>query len=310
MYSSYCGEFNSKNTNSSMKKSFFFLLIVVAPLLIPNKNAIAQSKTFTVPGGWSIIQSATYAKLMKSISSPGNVYVIAVDITNNNGSVIPLYDPPNPPFASSTKPSPGFPVGDINFWWQKDKSAFAVTNCSFFALTTAFSAEVSHVLQQSWDLRSTGRKYGAEEGQRWICFNDGYATIGDGPNVPITTNYYVSAKSYYGGIGPTIIGGLHPIDIGADRNDAIGRTMIGIKDWDGDGRKESVYILTAEKLTQAEAYNFLRYTFQCDQTIMLDGSGSTQMICKGNEYVVSSDKGDPIHLSRRKFPVALRIRSK
>lgn len=270
--------------------------------------AVGVCSPFTPPSGWAVVKTATYAKLMRPTT--GNINVIVANIKNNNATVIPLYDPPTPNFASTTTPSPLFPKGDIWFWWNKDITAFGVANCSYFDRAWPHTTtELTHALQQSWSLRSTGKLYGQSSYQRWICFNNGYATIGDGPNVPITTNYYTSASAYYGGIGSTVLGGLHPVNASAQPATAQGRTMVGIKDCDGDGLKEIVYILTADNLTQSAAYDILRLTFQCDQTIMFDGGGSTQMICKGVEYVTSSDNTNPLYYQRRKVPVTLRVRS-
>ncbi len=69
--------------------------------------------------------------------------------------------------------------------------------------------------------------------------------------------------------------------------DKTGRTFIGVKDKDGDRLNETILIFTSKKATQPQAANVLK-SFGATQVIMLDGGGSTQLICQGNSYIDSS----------------------
>ncbi|NEQ41657.1 MAG: phosphodiester glycosidase family protein [Okeania sp. SIO3I5] len=66
-----------------------------------------------------------------------------------------------------------------------------------------------------------------------------------------------------------------------------GRTFIGVKDKDSDRLNETILIFTSKKATQPHAAKVLK-SFGATQVIMLDGGGSTQLICQGNTYIDSS----------------------
>ncbi|MEB3342110.1 phosphodiester glycosidase family protein [Okeania sp.] len=68
--------------------------------------------------------------------------------------------------------------------------------------------------------------------------------------------------------------------------DQTGRTFIGVKDKDGDRLNETILIFTSKKATQLHAANVLK-SFGATEVIMLDGGGSTQLICQGNSYIDS-----------------------
>ncbi len=69
-----------------------------------------------------------------------------------------------------------------------------------------------------------------------------------------------------------------------------GRTFAGLADEDGDGRYETLLIFNSETATQPRAAAALR-AFGAEDLLMLDGGGSTQLICQGRLYIAS---GRPI----------------
>ncbi len=84
---------------------------------------------------------------------------------------------------------------------------------------------------------------------------------------------------------PNIIVGLQEnADKGVE--DKTGRTFIGVQDKDGDRLNETVLIFTSEQSTQPHTAKVLK-SFGAAQVIMLDGGGSTQLICQGNNYISS-----------------------
>ncbi|NET16135.1 MAG: phosphodiester glycosidase family protein [Okeania sp. SIO1H6] len=84
---------------------------------------------------------------------------------------------------------------------------------------------------------------------------------------------------------PNLIVGLQE---NADKGvkDKTGRTFIGVKDKDGDHLNETILIFTSKQAAQPHAANVLK-SFGATQVIMLDGGGSTQLICQGNNYITS-----------------------
>ena len=95
-------------------------------------------------------------------------------------------------------------------------------------------------------------------------------------------------REFYSSEAGNIIGGLKP-DADKGLNDETGRTFIGIKDSNWDGYAETLLIFNSETATQFHAAEVLRY-FGASDAIMLDGGGSTQLICNGTNYISSPRK--------------------
>ncbi|MBN1147442.1 MAG: phosphodiester glycosidase family protein [Anaerolineales bacterium] len=84
---------------------------------------------------------------------------------------------------------------------------------------------------------------------------------------------------------PDIIGGL--TEHANKRADfAVGRTFIGVDDRDQDGAYEIVLALNTLSATQAQVAATLR-SFGADEVMMLDGGGSTQLLCKSGHHIAS-----------------------
>ena len=92
-------------------------------------------------------------------------------------------------------------------------------------------------------------------------------------------------REFYSSEASNIIAGLKP-DADKGLNDETGRTFIGIKDNNWDGIMETVLIFTSQSATQFHAAEVLRY-FGAREVIMLDGGGSTQLLCEGTSYISS-----------------------
>lgn len=90
---------------------------------------------------------------------------------------------------------------------------------------------------------------------------------------------------FYSSEASNIIGGLKP-DADKGLNDETGRTFIGIKDNNWDGIMETVLIFTSQSSTQFHAAEVLRY-FGAREVMMLDGGGSTQLLCEDTNYISS-----------------------
>lgn len=85
------------------------------------------------------------------------------------------------------------------------------------------------------------------------------------------------------GAGPNIIGGLTPYANLPDRYVSRQRTFIGVVD------NDIILILNSKDATQYEAAQILqRFGVNENKIIMLDGGGSTQMICEDESYITST----------------------
>lgn len=92
-------------------------------------------------------------------------------------------------------------------------------------------------------------------------------------------------RELYSSESANIIGGLKP-DADKGLNTETGRTFVGVKDSNYDGLSETVLIFTSPAATQYRAAEVLRY-FGASEVIMLDGGGSTQLICRNSNYISS-----------------------
>ncbi|MDX1687921.1 MAG: hypothetical protein R3248_08055 [Candidatus Promineifilaceae bacterium] len=64
----------------------------------------------------------------------------------------------------------------------------------------------------------------------------------------------------------------------------LGRTYVGVADGDQDGLGEILLLYSATAATQETAVDTLR-TFGAREIMMLDGGGSTQLLCQGQSFI-------------------------
>ena len=95
----------------------------------------------------------------------------------------------------------------------------------------------------------------------------------------------LSSEALYGSTAPDIVAGLAE-DAHKAIKKYVGRTFIGLVDKDGNRKLETVLILTTRTARQVDAAEVLR-DFGAQKVMMLDGGGSTQMICQDKPYISS-----------------------
>jgi hypothetical protein len=158
--------------------------------------------------------------------------------------------------------------------------AFCVSNGTFF-LDMRDGARVDPTVL-SFPLKHEGVvvSEGAESrrfrsARLMLELQDGHATIAP-----------LSRQSLYSSEAPDVVVGLSPR--AALRSLArVGRSWVGTADRDGDGRQETLYVYSALAVTQAHAERVMR-GFGAEAMLMLDGGGSTQLICEGDGYITQS----------------------
>ena len=95
----------------------------------------------------------------------------------------------------------------------------------------------------------------------------------------------LTAQNLYESTAPNIIAGLAE-DAPKSPNKYVGRTFVGIKDKDGDLQFETVLIFNTLTARQVDAAEALR-SLGAEKVMMLDGGGSTQLICQNVSYIES-----------------------
>lgn len=93
----------------------------------------------------------------------------------------------------------------------------------------------------------------------------------------------LSAFALYRSTAPDIIVGLSE-QARVRSFEELGRTYVGVVDGDRDGLREILLLYSATAATQATAVATLR-AFGARELMMLDGGGSTQLMCQGQSYI-------------------------
>lgn len=100
----------------------------------------------------------------------------------------------------------------------------------------------------------------------------------------------LSAEALYNSGAPNIVAGLTE-DAEKASKKAVGRTFIGINDEDSNGQSEILMVFNTRTAKPSAAADVLR-SFGADQVMMLDGGGSTQLICQGN-ILIDTERAIP-----------------
>lgn len=176
---------------------------------------------------------------------------------------------------------PSFSSQPLRSYWQQitsdHENAFCVTNGSFFYMP-------EHPTRLPFPLKVDGQiitdgfgGYGRQQylGQKlmlelWDDRADIVELLGD---------------ALYTSSAPNIIAGLHE-EANKNAPKTLGRTFVGIDDQNKDGLFEMVLILNTSTATQKQVASVLR-DFGADKVMMLDGGGSTQLLCKTDWYIKS-----------------------
>lgn len=85
---------------------------------------------------------------------------------------------------------------------------------------------------------------------------------------------------------PDSVGALDP-EASKDKNAAIPRTFLGLRDDDADGNYEIVVLFSSTAATQSSAASILS-SFGATEILMLDGGGSTGLVVDGTPYINTS----------------------
>lgn len=164
--------------------------------------------------------------------------------------------------------------------WDKfsrtNENALCITNGQFFRNDDKASTSLAFPVKANGKILSEGYAGESEypDEQLMLAIDSDRASI-----------QTFDLREFYSSEAANIIGGLKP-DADKGLNDETGRTFIGIKDSNGDGISETLLIFSSQTSTQFHAAEVLRY-FGALEVIMLDGGGSTQLLCQDTTYISS-----------------------
>jgi hypothetical protein len=262
-----------------------YLLFILALLLTALFPGTARANTLErdIPPGFMEITSDVGVVLFRKNYPGGSPdYVQIVDISQGaslvllHGSVEKKrsgkgmfggYDP-----RLTSKP--------LNKYWDSLKSineaAFCVSNGQFFYMRE-YPTRLPFSLKVDGEILSDGYGYDQHVGDQLILeIWDDRLDISE-----------LNNESLYNSSAPNIIAGLTE-DAKKQKKRYTGRTFVGIDDYDQNGIYETLLIYTSKTARQVDASNVLK-DFGADKMMMLDGGGSTQLVCNGKSYI-SSDR--------------------
>ncbi|MCL1468272.1 phosphodiester glycosidase family protein [Argonema galeatum] len=262
-----------KNFNRQQVFAFFCASLLNA--LIP--QIVSNASIF--PPGFDVVKTSRGVTLYQKNAE----YVQVIDLSKG-ASVKLLYGN-----ITESGKSQGAYGGDdpqlqrqtLNQAWfnfhLSNQNAFCITNGQFFSDDTKPSTNLAFPVKVNGKIISDGyageSEYTTEKLKLEIW------------NYRADITAFNGKISLYSSSAPNLIVGLKE---DADKliNKEVGRTFLGVKDGDANGDYETILIFNSRASTQAHAAFTLR-SFGADKVIMLDGGGSTQLLCQGESYVTS-----------------------
>lgn len=234
------------------------------------------------PPGFELLLSERGVWLYRRLYRSGAPdFVQVVDLSQGAGVRLlhaPLAEP-RPQKGVWGGPDPRFGLRSLEAYWQEAAAsspyAFCVANGQFFYMPET-PTRLALPLKMDGVVLTEGFGYPQYEPKQRLMLElwAGHAAI-----------HSLTQEALYASTAPDILGGLAE-DANKRARSAVGRTFVGVEDRDGDGRSETLYVLNTSIASQVDAAGALR-EFGARQVMMLDGGGSTQLICRGQEYVAS-----------------------
>ncbi len=239
-----------------------------------------------IPADFHLIDAAQGVQLYRKDyvnGSPDFVQVIDLSL----GARVELHygeiTEARPEKGSFGGPDPRMTSPALQTFWQKitsnEEDAFCVTNGAFFYMPE-YPTRLSFPLKVGGQLITEGWGIDTYVGEQLIL-----ELWGDQADIQD-----LSAEALHDSEAPDILGGLTE-QANKRAKFAVGRTFVGVDDRDGDRKYEILLILNTQTAVQSGAAQVLR-DFGADKVMMLDGGGSTQLLCRSG-YHINSDRPIP-----------------
>jgi hypothetical protein len=243
--------------------------------------AFAQSGQDPVPTGFYLIASAPGVSLYQKDYRGGSPDYVQVINLERGARLVLLHGD-----VTEQRPGKGSYGGNdarlksrtLPAYWDEisaaDENAFCVTNGQFFYMKES-PTRLPLPLKVSGEIISDGYALNEFPDQKLIL-----ELWEDRANITS-----LSQESLYSSTAPDIVAGLTetaPKKI----THYVARTFIGVDDRDSNGSVETVLIFNSQLSRQKDSARVLT-EFGADRVMMLDGGGSTQLICQGKSYISS-----------------------
>ena len=241
----------------------------------------AQTPTPTAPPDFYQVDSANGVLLYKKDYPNGTPdYIQVIDLSQGarlkflHGQITE----PRPVKGAYGGADPRMTSLLLQTYWSKasglDKHAFCVTNGLFFYMPE-YPTRLAFPLKVNGTIITDGWGVQTYPGQKQILeLWDDHADITG-----------LSSRTLNSSTAPNLIGGLTE-EANKRIKYSVGRTFVGVADLDKDGSFETVLLFNSSSSLQSDAAGMLR-SFGAQKVMMLDGGGSTQLLCKSGWYIRS-----------------------
>ncbi len=259
----------------------WFILTIFLVAASPQPNLTPESEANPIPPGFYLIDASIGWEMYRKDYQEGNpdfVQLIRLDegagielITGDiakTGTDRGGYGGDNPQFFSRSL---------SEYWWDissNNSNALCVLNGSFFYLPE-HPTRLAFPLKVGGHITTDGFGLDTYPWQKLML-----ELWDDKADIRRLTRWNLHTSD-----APDIIAGLAE-DANKKAKNYTGRTFIGVDDRDGDKENETLLIFNTLTARQEDAANTL-YGFGADEVMMLDGGGSTQLLCKGDKMVES-----------------------
>ena len=234
-----------------------------------------------LPGGFYLLDAAPAIQLYRKDYANGTPDFVQVIDLSQGARLVLMHGEitePRPNKGVYGGADPRMTSLAIQTYWQQMRAAapeaFCVTNGTFFYMPEyptrlAFPLKVNgQIITDGWGIDTyIGEKQLLELWPERAAISE------------------MNAENLNNSVAPDIVGGLTE-EANKRAKRAVGRTFFGIDDRDGDGQYETLLTLNTSTAVQTGAAQVLR-DFGADQVIMLDGGGSTQLLCRSGWHIRS-----------------------
>lgn len=250
------------------------------PIPTPIPSPIPTPLTH-IPPDFRLIDAALGVQIYRKDYANGNPDFVQVIDLSQGARVELLYGnitEERPEKGSYGGADPRMTSPALQTFWQgmlnEDQDAFCVTNGTFFYMPE-YPTRLAFPLKVNGKIITEGWGIDTYINQKLIL--ELWPDRGAIRNLYQTTLYSSDA--------PNILGGLTE-QANKRAKFAVGRTFVGLDDRDKDGKQEMLLVLNTQTALQSGAAAVLR-DFGADRVMMLDGGGSTQLLCKSGWHIRS-----------------------
>ena len=268
------------------KKLFVTRILIcnaIALAVIPAR-ARAEAPVIEVPLGFYLVTSNDGVALYRKDYPGGNPDFVQVVDMSLGAYMVPLHGG-----IAEHRQGEGLYGGDdprittraLSHYWDianaASESAFCVSNGQFFLLSES-PTRLPFALKIDGTITSDGYERNDHQDEKLML----ELWAGEADIRPL------SGEALYSSSAPDIIAGLVE-DGRKSPTKYVPRTFVGIGDRDMNGSFETVYMFNTKTARQSDAAQVLR-DFGAEKVMMLDGGGSTQLMCEGNSIIKSDRK--------------------